>query len=187
MDRAELEQVHALFVRQYDQYGDRLVRNGAAFRDQITRIENWLATDRAPHRADAPPAAQRIMEFERQGDGPVDEAPARAILDAYGEDAYDKVVTVDGAGTVTSCSPGAADALGRPIDELVGGRTDDLLAAATGQYGEPIDEETVLGEDLIDRRITWPDAEFRVVIQPVRDESGWADEAAIRFAVRTTA
>lgn len=187
MDRAELEQVHALFVRQYDRYGDRLVRNGAAFRDQITRIENWLAAERAPHRADAPPAAARIMEFVRQGEGPTDEGPAREVLEAYGPDAWDNVVTVDVDGTVVSCSPGAAEALGRSVDELVGGRTDDLLAAVTSRHGDPVDEQTTVDTDLIDRRITWPDAEFRVVIQPVRDASGWADEAAIRFAVRPTA
>ena len=183
MDRAEIKKVHALFVKNLDDIGDRLLLNRQQLVDQIVRLENWLAVERDPHRAE-PSARKMILDFPRRGAPPAGDDPAADILGAYGASALDNAVTVDGDGRVLTCSTEAAAVFGKRPEDLVGGTTEELLAAATERFGEvTTNEEVALTDDLIDRRITYGDVEFRVVIQPIRDETGWAEEARIRFAV----
>lgn len=183
LDRSQLHDVLALFSRQYEQFGDRLVRNGPALLDQIHRLENWLATDRQPLEGDKPEPP--ILGFARMGD-PIDEDVARRILEPYGPEAYDNVIAVDADGVVTRCSPSAAAALDLTVDELVGLQADELLPTLIERLGPPRSDDTTVADDLVDRRLTWDQVEYRSIVQPARDELGWADEAVIRVAVRTT-
>lgn len=187
LDRTELEQVHDLFVKQHEQIGDRLEINRGVLENQIMRLENWLAAERAPHRADTPTAATRIMDFPRQGTGPIDESVARSRLDPEAAGGEPHSVTVDIEGRILTCSEGAAEALGTETDDLLGATTADLLDAAGAAYGALLDEATDTAEDLVDRRLTYERAEIRVVVQPVRSDDGWADEARIQFAVHDRA
>lgn len=193
LDRAEITQVHALFARNLDEIGDRLILNRQVLVDQVVRLENWLATDRDPHRAEAPAVAvqatpEQILEFPRQGTGPIDAAVAGEIFASYGAGAMENTVTVDADGHILDCSASAARVLGLSPSDLLGAATSDLLDAATSRFGAVTStEEITVTDDLSDRRITYGDVELRVVLQPLRDDAGWADRAMIRFATATLA
>ena len=124
--------------------------------------ENWLAAERATAPADAPPAATGQDHGVRPpGRRPDRRGPGLAVPAAYGPDAGTTWSWPTPTAPCVELLTGCAEALGRAVDELRRWRTDDLFGwwrrAATWRS---VDEQTTLGTDL-DRRLTWPDAEFR--------------------------
>lgn len=155
-----------------------LVINGGVWRAELNRMASWLDRSSDGDTNAWAREGKTILGFRRTGTGACDEGPARSELAAWcGGSVHSMDVGPDDL--IGRAEPGAAAALGLAVSDLVGRNPQFLLGVI---------EQAVVGTASETRQElsgSIGGQEIRVVAVPRRDDSGWADSAALLLAVRT--
>jgi len=189
LPRPEMAAVHDLLVGQSATVAPRLGRNRATWDGELARIASWLDSGGADGADDSEWAASayEILDLPRQGDGPYDEAAARADIGAFADDPV-HVVTVGPDDVIRSCSPAPDAFFGVPTDQFVGRPIADLRDLITRRFGLMTDYRVVTADaNRVDATASCGTDDFRISLIAVRDQQGWADEGRVVVGRRTRA
>jgi hypothetical protein len=174
LPRAELAERRRGLASQVAAAGDRLGANAEALARVLEQLQGWSGHGRAGEAGAWQAHVPNIMQFRRQGTGPLDDASARDRLERWsGAPVHRVVVGTDER--ARSWPPALLDVLGARGARLEGAPMRALL--------EVVDAYEVLdqGEDGFVAALRVGDREGRMELVPMRDEDGRCDEVWALF------
>lgn len=173
-----LVETMAMMANRAPEMQRRLKINAEPWASTVERMASWLNDDpNAPNTAWSN-RIPMILQFDRQGVGPVDDVDIRTELRAKASDGMVRTVSIGQDQRARGWTQELAEALGFTVGELEG----EPITVFTGKA--EVHQVVADGGDRYEARFDMPGRDVAVVMAPIRDEHGWADEVRVHFAIR---
>ena len=184
-------------LRRVDDEMSQLPLNGRIWTKELRRLEHWASlsdqeriqvwwddddSETSPQRVEIKRRQERILDFPVYGIGPVDDAVARGDLARFGPVL---AITVGGPNSeIIECDSALTAAVGDEAERLIGRHVMEILPALAKRFGQMSDyEELSRSDDRADVAVTFPGAEVRCAMVPLRSDTGRAEQVRMLIAI----